>query len=57
MLRHSQKKLEKWKILPGNIGYVHMGILQIEDVDQMIQQDRTNCWKRPSILSKIFDYT
>ncbi len=25
--------MEKWKILPGNIGYVHMGVLQQEDVD------------------------
>ncbi len=25
--------LEKWKILPGNIGYVHMGVLEPEDVD------------------------
>ncbi len=25
--------LAKWKILPGNIGYVHMGILEREDVN------------------------
>lgn len=25
--------LDKWKILPGNIGYVHMGVLEQEDVD------------------------
>jgi C-terminal processing protease CtpA/Prc len=30
--------LDKWKILPDNIGYVHMGILQIEDVDQMMAE-------------------
>ncbi|MGD2089277.1 MAG: S41 family peptidase [Candidatus Aminicenantes bacterium] len=32
----ADNQLEKWKILPGNIGYVHMGILQVEDVDQMM---------------------
>ena len=30
--------LDKWKILPDNIGYVHMGILKIEDVDQMMAE-------------------
>jgi len=28
--------LDKWKILSGNIGYVHKGILEIADVDQMM---------------------
>ena len=30
--------LDKWKILPDNIGYVHMGILLMEDVDQMMAE-------------------
>ena len=30
--------LDKWKILPGNIGYVHMGILEPEDVAQMMSE-------------------
>lgn len=29
----TNSQLEKWKILPGNIGYVHMGVLQPADVD------------------------
>jgi carboxyl-terminal processing protease len=29
----ANNQLEKWKILPGNIGYVHMGILEGSDVD------------------------
>lgn len=28
-----QNQLTKWEILPGNIGYVHMGVLEREDVD------------------------
>jgi C-terminal processing protease CtpA/Prc len=30
--------LDKWKILPGNIGYVHMGILEKGDVDQAMNE-------------------
>jgi C-terminal processing protease CtpA/Prc len=33
--------LPKWKILPGNIGYIHMGILQIPDVSAAMA-DLTN---------------
>ena len=29
---------EKWKILPGNIGYINMGILQVSDVHVIMPQ-------------------
>jgi C-terminal processing protease CtpA/Prc len=31
-------KLDKWKILPGNIGYVHMGIITQSDVNQCMAE-------------------
>jgi C-terminal processing protease CtpA/Prc len=31
-------QLERWKILPGNIGYVHMGLLEKSDVDQAMTE-------------------
>jgi hypothetical protein len=31
------QQLDHWKILPGNIGYVHMGIAEIQDVAPMME--------------------
>jgi len=35
-IRYNQKPHQpKWKILPGNIGYVHMGLLLVKEIDSM----------------------
>ncbi|MCP5106301.1 MAG: hypothetical protein GY950_23140 [bacterium] len=31
-------QLEKWKILPGNIGYVHMGVMDADTIHTAMQQ-------------------
>ena len=34
----AESQLDKWKMLPDNIGYVHMGVLLIEDIEQMMAE-------------------
>jgi carboxyl-terminal processing protease len=36
--QNADSLLDKWKILPGNIGYVHMGIVYPEDVEQVMAE-------------------
>jgi C-terminal processing protease CtpA/Prc len=38
MIYKQKSKLEKWKLFESNIGYVHMGLLEQEDVANMMKE-------------------
>jgi len=48
----NKRQPEKWTILPNNIGYIHMGVLQVQDVDSVMEA----LWGTKAIIFDVRNY-